>query len=93
MQVVGREGGAVVSAAWREMIYDRRILTGVIDSRTQEVTDMSKVGREKGQKVQHFINKQIIQNKTIGGDSQSPVLVRGKNPTCGAGRQQDRFVE
>jgi hypothetical protein len=62
MQVVGREGGVAVSAAWREMIYNRRILTGVIARRR------SKVGVEKEQKVQHLINKQIIRNKTVGGE-------------------------
>jgi len=54
---------------------------------------MSKVEGEKGKKVQYLINKQIIQTEVIGGGSQSPVLVPGKNPTCRAGRHQDRFVE
>jgi hypothetical protein len=54
---------------------------------------MSKVGGKKGKKVQHLINKEIIQNKTSEGGSQSPALFHGKNPTCRVGRHQDPFEE
>jgi len=60
----------IVGAAWREMFYDRRN-SNRCDSETQEIADLSKVGGKKGKKVQHLINKQIIQNKTIRRGSQS----------------------
>jgi hypothetical protein len=46
MQVVGREWGVVVSAACREMFYNRRN-SNRCDSETQEITDMSRGGGKK----------------------------------------------
>jgi len=37
------------------------------DSKTYNNTHMSKVGGRKRKKVQYLVNKQIIQNKAIGG--------------------------
>jgi len=41
------------------------------NSETQN-TQTSEVGRRKGKKVQYFINKWIIQSKTIGGGKSQP---------------------
>jgi hypothetical protein len=45
------------------------ILTGM---RVKQNIQISKGEDGKGKKVQYFINKQIIQSKTIGGEKSEP---------------------
>lgn len=61
------------------------VLTGVIGSHRKTLI-WAKWEEGKGQKVQYFINKCIIYNKTI-------VLLYGKNTICRAGIYQNPAVE
>jgi hypothetical protein len=88
MQVAGR---VVTAALQRETLCDRRN-SKRCDSETQENTNMSKVGGWIRIEIAVF-NKRIVQNKTIGGGSLSPVLLHGKNTTCRTGIYQDPTVE
>ena len=63
MQVVGMEGSVVVSITYRHFVIEEILTSIIVKHRTLK---SAKWKEGNGKKVQYFINKWIIQSKTIG---------------------------